>query len=157
MSGETGEQRRGIGARLRSAREKKGLTILQAAEKMHVDARVPECLESEDFAALGAPVFVRGHLRRYADLVGESPAQLLELYAALAPAQGPDLTRIPRAPPGNESSPLALPALLVAIGLALAGVLWWALTLPRARPQAVPQLVQPAPSHPAAAPAGRPQ
>ena len=50
-----GDIRAGIGTRLRAAREKKSLTILQAAEKMHVDARILESLEAEDFAALGAP------------------------------------------------------------------------------------------------------
>ena len=34
-----GDAGAGIGSRLRAAREKKGLTILQAAEKMHVDSR----------------------------------------------------------------------------------------------------------------------
>jgi cytoskeleton protein RodZ len=61
-----GEGVRGIGARLRSAREQRALTILQAAEKLHVDPRVLDALESEDFSSLGADVFVRGHLRRYA-------------------------------------------------------------------------------------------
>ena len=69
----------GIGARLRAARERKGQTILQAAEKLHVDARVLEALEAENFEPLGADVYVRGHLRHYAELVGESPAQLQEL------------------------------------------------------------------------------
>src|SRR3977135_3470887 len=59
-----GEQRCGRGARLRGAREKKGLTVLEAAEKLHVDARTLEALEAEDFAALGADVYVRGHRRR---------------------------------------------------------------------------------------------
>ena len=40
---------RGIGARLRSAREQRALTVLQAAEKLHVDPRVLDALESEDF------------------------------------------------------------------------------------------------------------
>ena len=61
-----GGARERIGARLRSAREARGLTTLQAAEKLHVDARILEALEAEDFAALGAAVYVRGHLRRYA-------------------------------------------------------------------------------------------
>jgi len=60
-----GEQRCGTGARLRGAREKKGLTVLEAAENCTVDARTLEALEAEDFAALGADVYVRGHLRRY--------------------------------------------------------------------------------------------
>jgi cytoskeleton protein RodZ len=111
---------RGIGARLRAAREHKGLTMLQAAEKLHVDARVLEALEAEDFAALGADVYVRGHLRRYADLVGERPEELQELYAGSRRAAPPDLTRIPRSEPPGRSTRLLLPALLLVIGCALA-------------------------------------
>ncbi|HEV3180862.1 MAG TPA: RodZ domain-containing protein [Steroidobacteraceae bacterium] len=125
-----GEMVRGIGARLRAAREKRGLTVLQAAEKLHVDARILEALEAQDFAALGADVYVRGHLRRYAEAVGESPAELQELYAGSARPAPPDLTRIPRSDSGRRSSPLVLPALLLVVGCALAGLLWWFLNLP---------------------------
>src|SRR5256886_4663050 len=74
-----GEQRCGTGARLRAAREKAGLSLAQAAESLALDPPTLEALEAEDFAALGADVYVRGHLRRYAELIGESPAQLQEL------------------------------------------------------------------------------
>ncbi|TLZ15741.1 MAG: helix-turn-helix domain-containing protein, partial [Gammaproteobacteria bacterium] len=101
-----GEQRCGTGARLRDAREKQGLTLAQAAESLHLDPRTLEALEAEDFAALGADVYVRGHLRRYAELIGESPAQLQELYARSAPAAHPDLTRIPHREPGRGAARL---------------------------------------------------
>ena len=133
----------GIGARLRAARERQGLTVLQAAEKLHVDAKVLESLEAEDFAPLGADVYVRGHLRRYAELIGESSGELQDLYASAGLAVHPDLTRIPRVERPSESSHLVLPALLAVVGLALAGVLWWVFTLPGARPQA---LVTPPPA-----------
>lgn len=148
---------RGTGARLRAAREKKGLTVLQAAEKLHVDARVLEALEAEDFAALGADVYVRGHLRRYAELVGESPSELQELYSGGVQAARPDLTRIPRAAPAAHSSALTLPALLAVVGVAIAGIVWWALHLPgqRAR-EVVPAAAAPATATPAEAPAAAP-
>lgn len=132
-----GEPGRGIGARLRSAREKKGLTALQAAEKLHVDARLLESLEAEDFGALGAPVYVRGHLRRYADLIGESPAQLQQLYDETTHVAAPDLTRIVRGKPEGDAARLMVPALLILVGFALAGVLWWVLTLQGAKSQPV--------------------
>src|SRR5579862_4518471 len=139
MSGEAaGEEVRGIGARLRVARERRGLTLLQAAEKLHVDARVLEALESEDFAALGAAVYVRGHLRRYAELTGESPQQLQALYAETAAPIRPDLTRIPHGEPRERSSALMLPALLLVVGVALAGAVWWLLKLPGQKAQPVP-------------------
>jgi cytoskeleton protein RodZ len=132
-----GESGRGIGARLRSAREKKGLTVLQAAEKLHVDARLLESLEAEDFASLGAPVYVRGHLRRYADLIGESPGQLQQLYDDTTHTAQPDLTHIARGEPDTDPSRLMVPALLILVGFALAGILWWVLTLQSGKPQPV--------------------
>lgn len=138
MAGEAGgDAARAIGSRLRAAREKRGLTLLQAAEKLHVDLRTLEALEAQDFAALGADVYVRGHLRRYAEAVGESPLELQELYASGTRAPRPDLTRIPRSEPVPRSSPFMLLAVLVVVGAALAGVVWWFLTLPGARPQPV--------------------
>lgn len=138
MAGEAGaEQLRGIGARLRSAREKRGFTILQSAEKLHVDARILELLESEDFASLGAAVYARGHLRRYAELLGESPLELQRLYDDTTHTEQPDLTRIPRGAPAGSSSRLAAPGVLLLVGLALGGILWWALTMQGGRSQPV--------------------
>jgi cytoskeleton protein RodZ len=144
-----GETVRGIGARLRAARERKGLTVLQAAEKLHVDPRVLDALEAEDFSALGADVYVRGHLRRYAELAGESPGELQELYAAGGQAPHPDLTQIPHQGGPARSAAVALPALLVVVGLAIAGVIWWAMKLPaeKTRPL-VPATAAPAPRPP---------
>src|SRR5579863_9503531 len=100
-----------IGARLRSARERSRLTILQAAERMHVDADVLEALEADDFAALGAPVYVKGHLRHYAELVGESAEAWFEIYAQGTRVPAPDLTRVPR-PVADDSGRLIAPAVI---------------------------------------------
>ena len=140
----------GIGARLRAARERRGLTVLQAAEKLHLDARVLEGLEVGNFEPLGAAVYVRGHLRRYAELIGESPAELLDLYVHATPAVRPDLTRIPRGERAPQSSRLLLPALLGVVALALAGVVWWLLNLPHAKPHALSGPVAAAPAQPEA-------
>jgi cytoskeleton protein RodZ len=134
----------GIGARLRAARERRGLTTLQAAEKLHVDARVLESLEADNFAPLGADVYVRGHLRRYAELIGESPHELQDLYARTGPVVQPDLTRIPRGERPPESARYMMPALLTVVALTLAGLLWWALTLPGAKPHVLPPPPAPA-------------
>jgi len=151
-----GGARGGIGARLRSAREARGLTTLQAAEKLHVDPRILEALEAEDFAALGAPVYVRGHLRHYAELIGEQYAELQSLYSASTPAPRPDLTRIPHHGPPARSSRLVALALLLLVGIAVAGVVWWLLTLPAAKPRPVSaELPEGAPTLPGAASAAR--
>lgn len=132
-----GDTRAGIGTRLRAAREKKGFTLLQAAERMHVDARILEWLEAENFAALGAPVYARGHLRHYAELVDESPAQLQALYADAtksAPSQ-PDLTKIARGEPEPDTGRFAGPAMIGLVAIAVIGTMWWFIqTGDKARP-----------------------
>lgn len=133
-----GDTRCGIGTRLRAGRERKGLTLLQAAEKMHVDPKILESLESEDFEALGAPVYVRGHLRHYAELVGEKSDELKSLYSNSIRITPPDLTRIPKAEPRGESRRLVVLATVVLLVFAIAGGVWWIVTLSKGqRPKAL--------------------
>jgi cytoskeleton protein RodZ len=129
----------GIGARLRGARERSRLTILQAAERLHVDPDILEALEADNFAALGAPVYVKGHLRHYAELVGEPVQPLFELYAQGTRVPPPDLTRIPRLA-SDGAGRLVAPAILVIAVFASAGAVWWILSLSHQHggPQAVP-------------------
>ena len=68
------------GARLRRERDARGLTEQQAAEALNLDPTVIAVLEANDFAALGAPVFVKGHLRRYAGLLGLAEDEILGAY-----------------------------------------------------------------------------
>src|SRR5882762_2099708 len=103
----------GIGARLRAGREKLGLTVLQVAERIHTDPKIVEAIEAENYEALGAPVYARGHIRHYAELVGESATELIALYSNLSKVAQPDLTRIVKVPSGVDSSKLVAPALLV--------------------------------------------
>jgi cytoskeleton protein RodZ len=68
------------GARLRREREGRGMSQQQAAEALNLDPAILAHLEANDFAALGAPVFVKGHLRRYATLLGMNEDELLLAY-----------------------------------------------------------------------------
>jgi cytoskeleton protein RodZ len=129
-----GETRCGIGTRLRAGRERKGFTVLQAAEKMHVDPKILESLESEDFDALGAPVYARGHLRHYAELVGEQSSELQSLYANSIRVAPPDLTRVPKVEAPSDPRRLTVPATAVLLTFAIAGGVWWVVTLPKGHP-----------------------
>jgi len=68
------------GARLRREREARGLTQQQVADTLNLDPMVVNALEANDFAALGAPVFVKGHLRRYAALLGLAEDETVAAY-----------------------------------------------------------------------------
>lgn len=66
------------GELLRAAREREGLSIEQVAEALHLDESIIAALEQNDFETLGAPVYVRGHISKYADLLGLPAEQLAE-------------------------------------------------------------------------------
>jgi cytoskeleton protein RodZ len=117
----------GIGVRLRAARERAGLTLAQAAEKLHVDPKSLVAIEAEDFDTFGAPVFARGHIRRYSELVGETSDELVVLYNETTRAALPIPTRLPSADPLADLRRFAVPALFALIGLVLLGVVWWVL------------------------------
>ena len=69
-----------IGDRLRAAREATAIPLEKIASDLLLDPSVLEHLEAEEFAELGAPVFVRGHLRKYALRLGLPADELVELY-----------------------------------------------------------------------------
>jgi cytoskeleton protein RodZ len=71
------------GGMLRAERERRGYSVQHTAEEMHLDTRVIEALEANRFEELGAPVYARGHLRKYATILGLSAATVLARYEAL--------------------------------------------------------------------------
>lgn len=123
-----------IGTRLKSARGRMGVTIVQAAERLHLDATVIQALEEQRFESLGAPVYVRGHLRRYAEFLGEPGAPLQDQYAGLLESTvEPDLRQVPNAFSRRQPRSFLWPAVLIAGVLALIGIVWWALGAQPAR------------------------
>lgn len=83
---------------LRAARQAKGMSLEQMAQRTRIQARVLACLEAGQFDALHADVFVRGYLRSYAQCVGLDAGTVLERYSACGlvpcPVAAPDAGRI---------------------------------------------------------------
>lgn len=75
----------GLGDRLRSARKARAISLERIAEALNLDESVVISLEEERFEELGAPVFVRGHLKAYAKIVGLSPDVVLDAYGVMEP------------------------------------------------------------------------
>ena len=118
-----------IGEQLRVSRERVGLDQSQVAERMHVGVEVIDALETGKFKTLGAPVFVQGHLRHYAELLGEPQEELQSQYQALQEAgDSPDLTAGPHLPTHATRGPRARwPLIVFAIVLLVAVAVWWAM------------------------------
>jgi cytoskeleton protein RodZ len=139
------------GMRLSGARARLGLSVEEVADQLKLDPHTIVALEAGDYRTIGATVFVRGFLRRYAALVGESPAEIEALYARLPDAEyQPDLSKTGMhriAPATYRPKIRPWPALVAALALVATGTAWWAL---RSRPAPVAPAGPPAP---AAAPA----
>lgn len=59
-----------VGERLKKAREAAGVSLADISARSRIPARVLASLEAGDWAALGAPVYVRGLARSYARVLG---------------------------------------------------------------------------------------
>ncbi len=68
---------------LRQAREQAGLTEEQVAKDLFLDTQVIRALEADRYKDIGAPVYTRGYLRRYAKLLGVDEAAVIERYEAM--------------------------------------------------------------------------
>ena len=77
----------GLGERLRSARKARAVSLERIAEELNLDESIVSALEEERFDELGAPVFVRGHLKAYAKLVGLPQDVVLEGYRKGEPVE----------------------------------------------------------------------
>ena len=67
-----------LGVRLKAAREARGLSARDVAQRLRLDAHVIEALEADDLERLPARTFVRGYLRNYARLVGLDEGLVIE-------------------------------------------------------------------------------
>lgn len=71
------------GERLAAAREELKITIQEVAKELHLDEGKVRALEKNEFDMLGAPVFAKGFLRKYAELVGVSADDVVADYYSL--------------------------------------------------------------------------
>lgn len=123
-----GDEPIGPGIALRRARETRGLTIEDVARSLHLDSWMIESLEDDDFEALGAPVFAKGHLRQYGALLGLASDDLMIAYYRVRgrhDAPPPPITATMARPKEGRGLFYAGIALAVIVVLALAALLWF--------------------------------
>jgi cytoskeleton protein RodZ len=116
---------------LEHERTRQGLSIQQAAEGLHLDAWIIEAIETNRFLALGAPVYAKGYLRKYAVLLGLAPDVIVARYDALTdtPIEPTPVPVMTTAPPPRPKWPKylgwsLLAALVLAIGFVAFEFLW---------------------------------
>src|SRR5262245_27083359 len=113
-----------LGGYLRSLREGRGVSLEDMARATKVSARQLDALESDHLADLPAPVFVRGFVRVYCQILSHSPDEPLRLYAAIAPEWAPPRgASLYRGGPASAGASIAISlALVVLLGLGLFAV-----------------------------------
>lgn len=116
-----------LGARLRSVREQRGLSLHQVAQDLHVDDELIAALERDEYAALGVPIFVRGHLRNYAQLLGLPPDEVIASYdhAGKRLASPRLVTMKPEGSPVARRAGLQVFSVIVIAVLVALAVIWW--------------------------------
>jgi cytoskeleton protein RodZ len=146
-----------LGDRLRSGRRARALSLEQAAQALHLEESLLAALEEERFTAVGAPVFVRGHLRNYARLLGIDEDAILAAYRNADPAseQAPRLARERERPLESRPGPMAFAA---AAAVALLAVAAWLMSgdEPAPAPVAAPPAAVEVPPAPAVVPEASP-
>jgi len=120
------------GTKLKAERERRGLSAQKAADEMHLDRWVIDALEADDYKRIGPTVYAKGHLKKYAALLGLPAAEIMAGYESRPPgpveitSAGPSMLLSTRdeGPAFGHWSPAQIVGCLIA-ALLLAGVLWW--------------------------------
>jgi cytoskeleton protein RodZ len=112
------------GERLAEARRAQQISVLEIAKELHLDEPKVRALERNEFDVLGAPVFAKGHLRKYAQLVQVDESDVMADYYQLcrASAMPPVISTRPRS--RREMSPGPWIAVIVVI-IVVATAYWW--------------------------------
>jgi cytoskeleton protein RodZ len=111
----------GLGEKLRIARERRALSLEQVSDALHLDEAVIIALEQGRFETLGAPVYVRGHLKAYTQLLGLATDEFLSSFSGSEPETvvAPALRRQGVTPATINPILLAGGGLVVLLGLLL--------------------------------------
>jgi cytoskeleton protein RodZ len=130
----------GPGERLRAARLASGFDLAKIASELHLTSAVVASLEADDYAEIGARVFVRGYLRNYARIVGMPVESILRQFDERWPDEGAHravVRQSPRLPAdGGPGRGLAgAVTWLLLIGSVVLFLMWWRGYLGDAAPQ----------------------
>ena len=113
------------GERLAEARREQQIAVFEIAKELHLDENKVRALERNEFDVLGAPVFAKGYLRKYAQLVNvDGDDVLADYYRMNRSAEAPPvISSRPR--PRQELSPGPWIAVIVVLVLAVMAYVWF--------------------------------
>ena len=112
------------GERLAAARRELKISVLEIAKELHLDEPKVRAIERNEFDILGAPVFAKGHLKKYAQLVNVDPADVItDYYQMHRSAEVPPVVSS-RPRPRRELSPGPWIAVIVVIIVLVSAYFW---------------------------------
>ena len=117
------------GERLVEARREQQISVVEIAKELHIDEFKVRALERNDFDLLGAPVFAKGHLKKYAQLVGVDPDDVLTDYYQLTRSAETTPVISVRTRPRQELTPGPWIVVIVVIIIAVTAY-WWLTSRP---------------------------
>ena len=132
------------GERLAEARRRLQIPAIEIAKELHLDEYKVRALESNDFDVIGAPVFAKGHLRKYAQLVKVDEADVMADYYQLNRSVGAPLVISVRKKPRQMLSPGPWIAAAIVVSI-VAVAYWWFATRESAPEQPVTGAIAPLP------------
>src|SRR5688572_2585031 len=114
-----GPPARTVGARLREAREKRGVSLRQIANSTRISVMSLEALERSDLSRLPGGIFTKAFIRAYAEEVGLDPDRTIQDFIAELPHDAAMATRHPAAIEDGEKLESDRKAVATALRLAL--------------------------------------
>ncbi|MCO5069411.1 MAG: helix-turn-helix domain-containing protein [Kiritimatiellae bacterium] len=97
-----------MGQVFRAARERKRISVSQAAIKTRIKIQHIEMMERDDFSQMPAPAYARGFIRMYAEFLGLESGPLVEEYNELhqpgARVRQPSRAAEPRPQPREDET-----------------------------------------------------
>ena len=112
------------GERLAEARREQQVSVVEIAKELHLDEFKVRALERNEFDILGAPVFAKGYLKKYAQLVNADPDDVLTDYYQLTRSVESTPVISVRTRPRRELTPGPWIAVIVVIIIAVTAY-WW--------------------------------
>jgi cytoskeleton protein RodZ len=122
------EDPQALGQRLKAERERRGMSTQKIANGMHLDEWVIDALEAGDYQRIGPSVYAKGHLKKYASLLGvSSAAPASDAPRSVAPpaagAYPPPIVRLGAPKDGHVTWPRI--GTVAAAAILAGGLFWW--------------------------------
>lgn len=113
------------GERLAIARRAHEISASDIAKELHLDEPKIRALEQNNFELLGAPVFAKGHLRKYAELVGVSTDDIIADYYRLNRTAGAPPVVGPARKFERDYSPVSWITVGIVVIIVASASYWW--------------------------------